>query len=36
MITKDWDSIFGLLNAMKSEFKEILPYKFIRSVWCRS
>ena len=25
----DWDSIFGLLNAMKSEFKEILPYKFI-------
>ena len=26
---KDWDSIFGLLNAMKSEFKEILPYKFI-------
>ena len=27
--SKDWDSIFGLLNAMKSEFKEILPYKFI-------
>ena len=27
--TKDWDSIFGLLNAMKSEFKEILPYKFL-------
>ena len=25
----DWDSIFGLLNSMKSEFKEILPYKFI-------
>ena len=25
----DWDSIFGLLNAMKSEFKEILPYKFV-------
>ena len=25
----DWDSIFGLLNAMKSEFKEILPYKFL-------
>ena len=25
----DWDSIFGLLNAMKSEFKEILPYKVI-------
>ena len=24
----DWDSIFGLLNAMESEFKEILPYKF--------
>ena len=27
--SKDWDSIFGLLNAMKSEFKDILPYKFI-------
>ena len=27
--SKDWDSIFGLLNAMKSEFKEILPYKFL-------
>tara|TARA_B100000683_G_scaffold44528_1_gene40516 strand:- start:610 stop:1449 length:840 start_codon:yes stop_codon:yes gene_type:complete len=27
--TKDWDSIFGLLNSMKSEFKEILPYKFL-------
>ena len=25
----DWDSIFGLLNSMKSEFKEILPYKFL-------
>ena len=25
----DWDSIFGLLNAMKSEFKEILPYKYV-------
>ena len=27
--SKDWDSIFGLLNSMKSEFKEILPYKFL-------
>lgn len=27
--TKDWDKIFGLLNAIKSEFKEILPYKYI-------
>ena len=27
--SKDWDSIFGLLNAMKSEFKDILPYKFL-------
>ena len=25
----DWNSIFELLNAMKSEFKEILPYKFL-------
>ena len=25
----DWDSIFGLLNSIKSEFKEILPYKFL-------
>ena len=25
----DWNSIFGLLNSMKSEFKEILPYKFL-------
>ena len=27
--SKDWDKIFGLLNAIKSEFKEILPYKFL-------
>ena len=27
--SKDWDKIFGLLNAMKSEFKDILPYKFV-------
>ena len=27
--SKDWDSIFGLLNAMKSEFKDILPNKFL-------
>jgi len=27
--TKDWDKIFGLLNAIKSEFKEILPYKYV-------
>ena len=27
--SKDWDSIFGLLNSIKSEFKEILPYKFL-------
>ena len=25
----DWDRIFGLLNSIKSEFKEILPYKFL-------
>ena len=25
----DWNSIFELLNSMKSEFKEILPYKFL-------
>ena len=27
--SKDWDSIFGLLNAIKSEFKEMLPYKYV-------
>ena len=27
--SKDWDKIFGLLNGIKSEFKEILPYKFL-------
>jgi len=27
--TKDWDKIFGLLNSIKSEFKEILPYKYV-------
>ena len=27
--SKDWDKIFGLLNSIKSEFKEILPYKFL-------
>ena len=27
--SKDWDKIFGLLNAIKSEFKEILPYKYV-------
>ena len=27
--SKDWEKIFGLLNAIKSEFKEILPYKFV-------
>jgi len=27
--SKDWNKIFGLLNAIKSEFKEILPYKYV-------
>ena len=27
--SKDWDKIFGLLNSIKSEFKEILPYKYV-------
>ena len=27
--TKDWNKIFGLLNDIKSEFKEILPYKYV-------
>ena len=27
--SKDWDKIFGLLNAIKSEFREILPYKYV-------
>ena len=27
--SKDWDKIFGLLNSIKSEFKEMLPYKYV-------
>ena len=27
--SKDWNKIFGLLNDIKSEFKEILPYKYV-------
>jgi 5'-3' exonuclease len=27
--SKDWNKIFGLLNAIKSEFREILPYKYV-------
>ena len=27
--SKDWDKIFGLLNSIKSEFKEILQYKYV-------
>jgi len=26
---KDWDSIFGVLNKIKAEFKENLPYKYL-------
>ena len=26
---KDWDSIFGVLNKIKSEFKDNLPYKYL-------
>ena len=27
--SKDWNKIFGLLNDIKSEFREILPYKYV-------
>ena len=27
--SKDWDAIFGVLNKIKSEFKENLPYKYL-------
>ena len=27
--SKDWDLIFGVLNKIKAEFKENLPYKFL-------
>ena len=26
---KDWDSIFGVLNKIKAEFRENLPYKYL-------
>ena len=26
---KDWDAIFGVLNKIKAEFKENLPYKYL-------
>ena len=26
---KDWDNIFGVLNKIKAEFKENLPYKYL-------
>ncbi len=28
---KDWDSIFGVLNQIKDEIKEILPYKVVET-----
>jgi 5'-3' exonuclease len=27
--SKDWDNIFGVLNKIKAEFKENLPYKYL-------
>jgi len=27
--TKDWDKIFGVLNNIKAEFREKLPYKYL-------
>ena len=27
--SKDWDNIFGVLNKIKAEFKEYLPYKYL-------
>jgi len=27
--TNDWDAIFGVLNAIKSELKEFFPYKYL-------
>ena len=34
--SKDWDKIFGLLNAIKSEFKENLPYKYMEVHGCEA
>ena len=31
--SKDWDAIFNCLNKIKAEFKENLPYKYIRDLW---
>ena len=28
---KDWDSIFGVLNQIKDEIKEFLPYKVVET-----
>ena len=33
---KDWDSIFGVLNKIKAEFKENLPYKYLEVYGCEA
>ena len=33
---KDWDSIFGVLNKIKAEFKENLPYKYMEVYGCEA
>ena len=34
--SKDWDSIFGVLNKIKSEFKDNLPYKYLEVYGCEA
>jgi hypothetical protein len=33
---KDWDSIFGVLNKIKAEFKDNLPYKYLEVYGCEA
>ena len=33
---KDWDKIFGVLNKIKAEFKENLPYKYLEVYGCEA
>ena len=33
---KDWDSIFGVLNKIKAEFKDNLPYKYMEVYGCEA
>jgi len=33
---KDWDKIFGVLNKIKAEFKDNLPYKYLEVYGCEA